>query len=88
MDNWKEAIKLEYFIKNYIPKGFREAIRVFDFVPAVTEADYIVIYGAWKNGFLDFAMSNYNNEIVGIKVYRFNKPFIIEAINEYFKINN
>ena len=84
METWEKAIQLEYFIRDFTPQGYREPIHVFDFVPSVTEVDYIVIYGAWKNGFLESAMGNYCNEFARIKSYRFNKPYIISAIKEYF----
>jgi hypothetical protein len=84
METWEKAIQLEQFIRDYTPSGYKEPIHVFDFIPSVTEVDYIVIYGAWKNGLLEGAMKNYSNEFAGIKSYRFNKPYIISAINAYF----
>jgi len=84
METWEKAMRLEHFIKDFTPSGYQEPIHVFAFVPSVSEADYIVIYGAWKNGFLGGAMRNYSNEFAGIKSYRFDKPYIISAINAYF----
>jgi hypothetical protein len=81
----EKAYKLNQFIKTYIPKGFKEAIKKFDFTPYISEENYIEFEKSFLAGTIkeikDYSDIIINNE----KVLRFNKNYVIEAIEEYFK---
>lgn len=89
MENWGKAIRLEQFIRNYIPKGFKEAIHIYSFVPCVSEENYSVLKDAYEKGNLTEVIKGYSEPIYekyfGVKVFRFDRRDIIEAMQEYFK---
>ena len=85
MENWEKAIEIEQFIRNYVPKGWKEAIHVFSFAPYVTEKDYITFEDAYKNGYLPLTIKQHKEDIFGRIINRFDKPYIISAIQEYFE---
>jgi hypothetical protein len=41
MSREEEAIELEYFIKKYIPKFWKEPIGMVSFVPSILDDDFI-----------------------------------------------
>jgi len=84
MEDWEKAIQLQQFIAYHIPKGYREPIHRFDFVPFITEADYITIKQAYGNGILQSFLETYKRQIFHYEIYPFNKPYIIDAIKTYF----
>jgi hypothetical protein len=46
---YQKAIELQEFIKNYIPKGWRESIGTCMFSPSITEHNYIVCEKAFND---------------------------------------
>lgn len=84
MEDWEKAIKLEQFIRKYVPKGYREAIGVFDFVPSITEDNYREFESAYKAGNLTNTLKAHMEIIGSVQFQRFNKPYIIEAVSQYF----
>ncbi|KKL60723.1 hypothetical protein LCGC14_2202450 [marine sediment metagenome] len=89
MENWEKAIRLEQFIKFYVPKGFREAIHVYSFSPSISEENYIAFEGAYNKNKLSETLKNYRDPFLEKFGYgdinRFNRRDVIEAIGEYFK---
>jgi hypothetical protein len=77
MENWEKAIRLHTFIRYHTPKGYREAIHNFDFVPSVTEDEYTTLEKAYQDGWLLTLLSNHIN-------LAFRKPYITSAIQAYF----
>jgi hypothetical protein len=85
MEDWQKAIKLQEFIKFHIPKGYREAIGKFSYVPSVNESDYAVFENAYKNGTLPDCLKSYKRRpLFGIVDFPFDMPYIIDAIQTYF----
>ncbi|MFA5154311.1 MAG: hypothetical protein WC554_17310 [Clostridia bacterium] len=88
MELWEKAIDLEQFIGNFIPKGFREPIKVFDFTPTISEQNYIYFDLCFNKGTLENDLKTYSDLQIIHPICRFNKPYIISAITEYFKNKN
>ena len=88
MHPWEKAIKLELFIRNYTPENCREPIHVFAFSPSISPGNYSAFEKAYKEGNLKEFIETYSEpdfeQIIGHKYYRFNEPFVIEAIQAYF----
>lgn len=84
MEDWQNAIKLETFIRYHTPKGYREPIHRFDFVPYINATDFTAIKQAYDNGTLQSFLETYKRQIFDYVIYPFNKPYIIDAITTYF----
>jgi hypothetical protein len=85
MQTLEKALQLESFIKDFTPKGYREPIKRFDFAPTITEENYTFIESHFKNGDLETALKTYKENCYGLEFYRFDKPYLIVAIKEYFR---
>jgi len=86
MDNWQKAMELEHYIRNYTPKGFREPISKFDYAPYISDDNYTLFETAYKDDTLSELLTTYSDShYKGVNIYRFNKPYIIRAIQDYFK---
>lgn len=81
---YEKAIRLSEFIKFYIPKGYREPIHIFDYVPSISESDYVVFESAYNNGTLLNYLKSYTRRFASTAILPFNKPYVIEAIEAYF----
>lgn len=88
MENWEKAIQLESFIKGYVPNGWREPIRVCDFVPSITEENYTDFERMMQsdnNEWTCYRIKTYSDcSFNNRPIYRFEKPYVIEAIMKYF----
>ncbi len=89
MATWERVVKLQEFIKHYIPKGFKEAIHIYSFTPSISEEDYIAFESAYNKAELSETLKNYRDPFLEKFGYgdidRFNRRDVIEAIGEYFK---
>jgi hypothetical protein len=86
MEIREKAIDLEYFIRNFIPKGFKEPIHFFDYSPSITPENYTYFEQNYNSENFEYLMNIYSDcQFRDIKIYRFNKPYVISAITEYFK---
>jgi len=77
IENWEKAMRLEGFIRNYIPTGWREAIHCFDFSPSISERDFLAFEEAFKEGTLLKLLTTY-------PLKTFQKHYIIDAVQTYF----
>jgi hypothetical protein len=73
----EKVIELETFIGNYIPKGWKEPIKSCAFVPHINVFIYATLKSCYK-----YNISYYVKDSIEL-----NKPYIIEAIQTYFKEN-
>lgn len=88
MDTWEKAMRLERFIRFYIPLGFREPIHVFDFIPAISEKNYDDFATSFKARTLAKNLETYSDfSFKGLPITRFDKPYVIDAIVKYFENN-
>lgn len=85
MEDYERAIKLEEFIRKFVPHGYREAIGVFDFVPSITSENYSDFEKFHHNNTLIESLKKYNEHFIGYDICRFNKPYIILAIKAFFE---
>jgi len=88
MKDFEKANKLEEFIRKFIPNGFREAIGVFDFVPTITADNYSDFEKFHFNNVLIESLKKYEEHFIGYDICRFNKPYIVIAIQRYFEIDD
>jgi hypothetical protein len=77
-DNAENAMLLERFIKYYKPTGWKETIQTCAFPPYINVADYLRMQLEYGSGRLESHLKS---------IPEFNKPYLIEAIQEYFKEN-
>jgi sialic acid synthase SpsE len=75
MDYYEKAMLLERFIRFYIPKGWKESIKSCAVVPHISMFTYTAIKSCYK----------YNVNYYIKDSMELNKPYIIEAIQAYFK---
>lgn len=89
MENWEKAIELQYFIRNYIPTGFREPIGVYSSAPYILEDDYIIFDENSNEENFEEIIKTRPIKFFGrdFQTYRFDRWDVIEAIKEYFKHN-
>lgn len=89
MEAWEKVMKLEHYIGDFVPKGCKESIKAFDFAPAITYENYTFFEQHYNDENFTFQLQNYGDVYFrDDKIYRFRKPYIIEAIKEYFNQNN
>jgi hypothetical protein len=91
METWEKAIDLEQYIHDYTPKEYREPIYYFDFVPTITDQNYLDFEAAYQSDklidYLTEYLTSYSDfTFKSIPFKRFNKPYIIEAIKDYFDV--
>lgn len=84
MEDWQNAIKLEEFIRGYTPKGYKEPIHRFDFIPYVSATEYKALENAYHDGMLLAFLESYKRQIFNFEIQPFNKPYIISAIKTFF----
>ena len=86
-EEWQKGLKLEQFIRAYIPRGWKEPIKMVDFVPFIHAVNYNKFAAAYKRGDLTETLKTNTSIICGREFCQFNKPYFIEAINKYFEEN-
>jgi len=70
------AVELYYYVRDYVPKGWKEPIHVVDFCPIFIDKDVVEIEKHYRDGSLDDYLKSHDNKNCG-------RGYVAAAIKEF-----